>query len=444
MEEISVKRVKHFKNQSCRENLQLLDKKLEAHTFQLKNIMRNSDKTHGKSGSNQSGKPFDFVRCPKRHILLKFYYLGWNYHGFVEQEDTTNTIEHHIFEALRKSCLVENRKSSNYHRCGRTDKGVSAFSQVISLNVRSKLIPSDQKGFHKELSYCKMLNRILPKDIKCIAWAPVGDNYSARFDCKSRSYKYFFPKGNLDIDGMNKAASYLVGHHDFRNICKMDVANGVVTFARTIQDARIICHDDENSERSGYNMCHLLIKSQAFLWHQIRCIMGILLLVGQGKEKPEIFLDLFDIEVCPRKPQYSLAHEVPLNLFHCDYDDVEWFYDDEELLLTIKTLQKDWTFNAVKAAMVRSMLEDLEDRVKSEESLSFQNEGLIQGVQSKIYQPLMERITCGMCTLNVPSSPHIRQSIPTHQKVVSYIVPLIPFDMYCLRHSDTLRAFGLC
>lgn len=95
-------------------------------------------------------------------------------------------------------------------------------------------------------------------------------------------------------------------------------------------------------------MCHFLIKSQAFLWHQIRCIMGILLLVGQEKEKPEIFRDLFDIEKCPCKPQYSMAHELPLNLFYCDYDDVEWYYDDEELHIVIKTLQEDWTMNSVK------------------------------------------------------------------------------------------------
>ncbi|XP_063986627.1 tRNA pseudouridine(38/39) synthase [Diachasmimorpha longicaudata] len=402
MEELSVKRNKHHKNQSSREQLELLDKKdlidrilqLEAHTFQLKNIIKKSDSTNGQSVCKKSGKPFDFTQCDKRHILLKFYYLGWNYHGFVEQEDTINTIEYHIFEALKKSCLIENRESSNYHRCGRTDKGVSAFSQVISLDVRSKLAPEHQKNLDGELSYCKMLNRILPRDIRCVTWAPIGDDYSARFDCKRRSYKYFFPRGNLDIDAMNKAASYLVGHHDFRNICKMDVANGVVTFARTVLDARIICHDDGKSERSGYNMYHFYIKSQAFLWHQIRCIMGILLLVGQGKEKPEIFLDLFDIDACPRKPQYSLAHEIPLNLFHCDYDDVVWYYDDEELVLVIKALQEDWTFNSVKADMIRSMLQDLECHVKSQENMNFQSEGLIQGVQSKIYQPLMKRVTC--------------------------------------------------
>ena len=38
-----------------------------------------------------------------------------------------------LFTALRKACLVEHRKSACYSRCGRTDKGVSAFGQVGTL-----------------------------------------------------------------------------------------------------------------------------------------------------------------------------------------------------------------------------------------------------------------------------------------------------------------------
>lgn len=175
----------------------------------------------------------------KRHILLKFYYLGWDYHGFTIQENNDNTIEHHLFTALLKSCCIESRESANYHRCGRTDKGVSAFYQVISLDIRSKLKPENQDKLSDELPYCKILNRLLPANIRCIAWCPVPSNFSARFDCKYRRYKYFFPKANLDIDAMDKAVKYAIGNHDFRNLCKMDVANGVTNFKRTVIDAKV-------------------------------------------------------------------------------------------------------------------------------------------------------------------------------------------------------------
>lgn len=100
-------------------------------------------------------------------------------------------------------------------------------------------------------------------------------------------------------------------------------------------------------------MCELTISGRAFLWHQIRCIMGILLLVGEGKEKPEVILDLLDVDKFPGKPQYSLALEIPLNLFYTEFETDDWFVDQEELVQVIKTLQSDWALNSVKSVDVK-------------------------------------------------------------------------------------------
>ncbi|XP_031840437.2 tRNA pseudouridine(38/39) synthase [Nomia melanderi] len=383
-------------------DLELLDKSeliqkimlLEESNKQLKTII---NKLSGKSKDGnivcKSKKPFNFENCTKRHILLKFYYLGWDYSGFVVQENIDNTIEHHLFTALIKSCCIQSRETSNYHRCGRTDKGVSSFSQVISLDVRSKLKLEDQHKLEEELPYCKMLNRLLPSNIRCIAWCPVPNDFSARFNCKFRTYKYFFPRGKLNIDAMNKAIKYTIGEHDFRNICKMDVANGVINYKRTVLDAKVFLHTSNFRNVSAYDICEMNIKSHAFLWHQIRCLMGILLLVGEGKEQPEVILELIDIVNCPRKPQYNLAHELPLNLWYCEYEHNEWYSDKEELINIIKTLQKDWTINTIKSVMIENMLSDLENSMNRTD-LSFQSDPLLVGVQSKVYQPLMKRVTC--------------------------------------------------
>ena len=178
--------------------------------------------------------------------------MGWYYQGFAVQENTANTIEHHLFSALTKSCLIENRETSNYHRCGRTDKGVSAFSQVISLDIRSCLSTENQANLKDEIKYCKILNRLLPKSIRCISWAPAPDNFSARFDCEWRIYKYYFPRGNLNIAAMDEAVKLTKGAHDFRNLCKMDVGNGVVNFTRSIQDASVTsCTKEDKDNISG-------------------------------------------------------------------------------------------------------------------------------------------------------------------------------------------------
>lgn len=86
-----------------------------------------SKKERKKAGKD---RPFDFSAHPRRHVAMRLAYLGWAYQGFAVQENTDNTVEARLFEALLKTRLIQDRQSSNYHRCGRTDKGVSAFSQV--------------------------------------------------------------------------------------------------------------------------------------------------------------------------------------------------------------------------------------------------------------------------------------------------------------------------
>lgn len=112
---------------------------------------------------------------------------------------------------------------------------------------------------------------------------------------------------------MKLASRSLVGTHDFRNLCKMDVGNGVTAFVRSILDIEIVpCYNNYISEGIytkyyflnfnktsnflEYDMYVITIKGQAFLWHQIRCIMGILLLIGQNKEEPSLTEELLDIE----------------------------------------------------------------------------------------------------------------------------------------------------
>ncbi|XP_075765725.1 tRNA pseudouridine(38/39) synthase isoform X3 [Pelodiscus sinensis] len=90
--------------------------------------LKSSPSALGRTKKRQQ-RPFDFSAYDRKHVALKIAYLGWGYQGFASQENTNNTIEEKLFEALSKTRLVDNRQTSNYHRCGRTDKGVSAFGQ---------------------------------------------------------------------------------------------------------------------------------------------------------------------------------------------------------------------------------------------------------------------------------------------------------------------------
>lgn len=276
------------------------------------------------SRKKKKQREFDFSKYNTRFIALKFAYLGWNYNGLAIQKDPTPlpTVEGTILEAMNKCRLVPSMipQEYNFSRCGRTDKGVSAMNQVISLRVRSNLTDEEQKDAlndSKELQYVHILNQVLPDDIRVSAVClrpPKG--FDARFSCQHRHYKYLFHKDGLDIKKMEEAARLYEGEHDFRNFCKLDGSKQITNYKRTILSSKILQVDDDF-------YCFDLVGS-AFLWHQVRCMMANLFLVGQKLEEPVLIQKMLDIEKMPRKPIYEMASDVPLILYDCKFPEMEW------------------------------------------------------------------------------------------------------------------------
>jgi tRNA pseudouridine38/39 synthase len=355
-------------------------------------------------------KKIDPSRYSTRYIALKLAYLGKNYGGFEFQVmGTQPTIEEELWNALTKACLIfpEDAKvvdfdCCEYSKCGRTDRGVSAFGQVIGLRVRSNrplpkqpqaeevelvkeeeqeaTIEADQgkkqgkkqgkpkapkKPFddiHDELPYPHILNRLLPKDIRILAWCPSPPpDFSARFSCRERQYRYFFTQpafaptpspieattakageqklmkpGWLNIEAMRDAAKRYEGQHDFRNLCKIDPAKQIANFERRMFESDIVevkdaasalpylktagfaPKDMDTSSSAAYpKVYYFHVRGSAFLWHQIRHMVAVLFLVGQGLEKPSLVSELLDIKKNPRRPNYVMADEVPLVLWDC-------------------------------------------------------------------------------------------------------------------------------
>ena len=102
--------------------------------------------------------------------------------------------------------------SSNYSRCGRTDKGVNSSGNVFALNLR----------YNPKYDYAKALNSLLQEDIFIISPCIVDDSFDSRFSCLYREYKYYFLKKNMIIQKMKEAANLLHGYHKFKNFCKVD------------------------------------------------------------------------------------------------------------------------------------------------------------------------------------------------------------------------------
>ncbi|KAJ7179581.1 pseudouridine synthase [Mycena filopes] len=277
---------------------------------------------------------------PAAKLRLKFCYSGWAYNGLAIQADPTPlpTVEGVLFEALAKARLIDGdagMEGCGWERCGRTDRGVSAGGQVISLWVRSALnnAPTDSKpaqlrsGVKPHPAIHNPHSRMVFRRTRLFS----------RFQCTSRHYKYFFTPDGLDIPLMSKAASLLVGSHDFRNFCKLDPAKQLTTYRRHIMSADI----NPVAGGTAVGMHVLDLKGSAFLYHQVRHIMAILFLIGAGLEPPSVVTALLNVEpgaegdpslaVVDTRPEYQMADALPLMLYECHYSpgDVEWQAEDE-------------------------------------------------------------------------------------------------------------------
>lgn len=354
----------------------------------------------------KTSNAFDSSKYHTRLIALKFAYLGRRYNGFEHAANNKTplpTVEEMLWKALMKTRLIfpdikEGKEEEvcwdgcEYSKCGRTDKGVSAFGQVIGVRVRSNrpkakevATVNDEDGalesadggnshmrdtsedlawdsVHDELPYNQMLNRVLPPDIRVLAWCPnPPPDFSARFNCRERRYRYFFTNPAypptpgesrdgglggawLDIAAMHKAAKKLEGLHDFRNLCKVDPSKQLSDFRRRIFHASVerVGTDqgagaflqrgpfaDGSANTNGVGGCHILpelfyidVRGSAFLWHQVRHMAAVLLLVGQGFEQPSIVDDLVDIQKTSARPVYEMAVDTPLVLWDCIFPDL--------------------------------------------------------------------------------------------------------------------------
>jgi tRNA pseudouridine38/39 synthase len=358
----------------------------------------------------------------ERHVALRIYYDGEKYSGLAENvgRPEDNSIERALFAALVKAQLIASRETCRYSRCGRTDRGVSAAGQVVALHIKSafkasmllssqgddnndrgsrpiqlddlptnsvdelrvvcparddRSNPSDpapqrRERIVTEYSYDKILNNLLPPEIRVLGWCPVSPEFSARFSATSRTYRYFFVRRKtLNEQAMESALSMMVGTHDFRNFCRMDVEK-VYNFQRTVYRAEVVTSDEVDPRVAWFE-----IHGQAFLWHQIRCIAAILFLVGEGLESPDVVKELLDVEKHPGKPSYQPANEVPLVLHGCDYDNLRIGHSAQNLWAVSTQQQDRYEHALVSAARIRNCLSSLHGaQVRVSDLVSFAEE----------------------------------------------------------------------
>ena len=210
-----------------------------------------------------------------KNIILEIAYDGSAFSGYQVQNDL-RTVEGEIRKALRKVTGEKNRVIA----CGRTDSGVHARRSYLNFLTASDINPK-AFFFHMQPE--------LPDDILAISSKEASLNFHARFDAKSKTYRYIINQSKtmhpvyrnymahvsyrLDYDKLKQGLEILKGDHDFRLFMKDD-ANFDINTNRRIDEAYY--------EKSG-DILSIYFKADSFLHNQVRIMTGSLIELARGR-----------------------------------------------------------------------------------------------------------------------------------------------------------------
>lgn len=208
-------------------------------------------------------------------------YMGW------QRQAHGPSVQQHLEEALGRVV----GKQPVIHCAGRTDAGVHGRGMRAHADLEKEIAP---------FRLMEAVNAHLrPEPITVLSCEVVPDDWHARFSCISRTYEYHilnrrppltYQKGllwrvpqELDTDRMDEAAQHLVGRHDFTTFrsahCQADSP------MRTLDRLDVV--------RNGQ---HIIVHAQArsFLHHQVRSMVGCLVMVGAGTWTPSDLKDALE------------------------------------------------------------------------------------------------------------------------------------------------------
>ena len=205
--------------------------------------------------------------------ILTLAYDGTAYFGW-QQTQMGPSIQESLEKALQKLSAT----SPLPEAASRTDRGVHAEGQVVSIQIEDSWDLNQLK---------RALNAHLPADIRVLAVQEASADFHPTLHAKHKEYRYrlclakvqdpihrlyswaFRP--SLCLEWMDKATKTLLGTQDFSTFTNKKQKNPICTIDQ------ILLHplEDERLE--------IVITGDRFLYKMVRNLVGTLLFIGQGK-----------------------------------------------------------------------------------------------------------------------------------------------------------------
>jgi tRNA pseudouridine38-40 synthase len=208
-------------------------------------------------------------------------FMGW------QRQAHGPSVQQAIEEAIREITGAD----ATVHAAGRTDAGVHAEAMAAHADIAKDIAPFRlMEGLNAKLRR---------QGVAILACETVPDDWHARFSCIGRRYVYRIVNRRapltwedglvwqiaqpLDADAMHQAAQLLVGRHDFTTFrsahCQAESPDKTLDRLDVKPDGdRIVVH----------------AAARSFLHHQVRSMVGCLVLVGKGQWSAAELRDALD------------------------------------------------------------------------------------------------------------------------------------------------------
>jgi len=220
-----------------------------------------------------------------RRLAVGIEYDGSSYSGWQTQPHAPN-VQDTLDAALAAvaDCPVSTVAA------GRTDTGVHASGQVVHFDTQAE---------RSERSWLLGANSNLPADVSALWVRHVPNSFHARYSATGRVYCYrilnrpvrsalrrertWWMREPLDIRPMREAAALLLGRHDF------SAYRAAACQSKTpVRELRRL-----DVERQGEEVC-VTCEANAFLHHMVRNLVGTLVRIGLGEERPQWAVELLE------------------------------------------------------------------------------------------------------------------------------------------------------
>ncbi len=250
----------------------------------------------------------------RRKYKVVIAYDGTGYSGWQYQENAVG-IQQVVEEAL---AYLEGGPVRIFGS-SRTDAGVHAKGFVGHFHLTKPIPPRN---------LVRAANSRLPESVRILKASYAREDFDARLSAKGKEYRYQLYQADimpphlapywtfchrpLDIGAMRRAASYFVGRHDFTSFA----ANPNRVLESTV---RTVFSFDVKKSAHRYVF---VVRGDGFLYKQVRSMVGFLVSVGKGNEKPEAVKELLDA-AAPRTARVETAPGRGLFLWKVFYKEIK-------------------------------------------------------------------------------------------------------------------------